>query len=762
MGRASAKGIIDSMCERSHWRAVIRASRRSCQVRVKQVSFCGMSPALRRECACRQRVSRPSTRFRSTACAAGLTRELTGLIDGPAQRSVGHVVSDHWAFQPLSKPAVPVATHPSVQNAIDRFIFARLKQAELTLSPQADRRTLIRRLHLDLLGIPPTINEVVAFVQDRRVDAYERLVDRTLARPELGEKWAQHWLDVVRYGESDGYETNRERMTAYRYRDYVLAAFNSDKPYDQFVREQLAGDSLGSRLGTSFLVAGPHDIVKSPDVNLTLMQRQDELADMVNTTATTFLGLTIGCARCHNHKFDPIYQTDFFAMQAVFSGVQHGEGVVDDETASTLDQQQDLLRQRKDRLEQELAEFPLRPPVVATVNEEIFEPRRARYVRMTIHRTNGGAPCLDELEVYTVDGSNVALESAGASVSVSGTIDGFDYHQAQHVHDGRYNNEYSWISDTDGTGWVELTLAEIEPIDRIVWGRDRAGGYSDRIAISYDIELSTDKRTWIRVASSDDRFPFGAPRSNEALPTASRPLTDAEQKKLDKQIDELREVQTALDKIAQQAADAPKAYVGKFGDPPVIHRLHRGDPMAPREVVEPNTIALLGDLALTNETAESQRRLALARAFSDRSNPLTPRVIVNRVWQHHFGRGIVATPNDFGAQGVPPTHPELLDWLANYLMERNWSLKELHRLILLSHTYRQANRPREELRGCRRRLSFVVAFSTATIGCRIDSGFTTDDCRNTSATTWRPRFLRVAGYSRECPSLLSQGVLRSE
>ncbi|MBL8235487.1 MAG: DUF1549 domain-containing protein, partial [Bryobacterales bacterium] len=189
---------------------------------------------------------------------------------------------------------------------------------DLSLSQPADRVTLIRRLYLVMLGLPPSPSEVKTFVNDSEPEAWERLVDRVLASPHYGERWARHWLDVARFGETDGYETNRERPNAWRYRDWVIEAFNRDMPYTDFVRNQIAGDALGEPIGTSFLVGGPHDIVKSPDPLLTLTQRQDELTDMVATVGSAFLGLTIGCARCHNHKFDPITQTDFYAMQAIF------------------------------------------------------------------------------------------------------------------------------------------------------------------------------------------------------------------------------------------------------------------------------------------------------------------------------------------------------------------------------------------------------------------------------------------------------------
>ncbi len=257
-----------------------------------------------------------------------LTAEQIGLLRAwidqgakwPEEGEVTDPKKTHWAFQPVHRPEAPPGS-----KAIDALIDAKLKERGLARSPEADRRTLIRRLSFDLTGLPPTPEEIEAFVADHAPDAYEKWVDRLLASPRYGERWARHWLDVVRFAESQGFEMNRPRERAWPYRDYVIAAFNDDKPYDQFIREQLAGDALGADEATGFLVGGAFDQVKSPDPVLTAQQRADELHDMVGTTGGAFLGLTVNCARCHNHKFDPISQADYYAVTAVFQGVRHGE-----------------------------------------------------------------------------------------------------------------------------------------------------------------------------------------------------------------------------------------------------------------------------------------------------------------------------------------------------------------------------------------------------------------------------------------------------
>lgn len=610
------------------------------------------------------------------------------------------IVTDHWAFQPVSKPKLPPMHNAWIANPIDGFILSRLREAGLEPSPRADRTTLIRRIFLDVLGLPPTHEEVEAFKQDDRPDAYARLVDAVLSRPQFGERWGQHWLDIARYGESQGFETNRERMTAYHYRDYVVSTFNSDKPYDQFVVEQLAGDAVGADLGTGFLVAGPYDIVKSPDVNLTLMQRQDELADIIQTAGTAFLGLTVGCARCHNHKFDPILQADYYALQAVFAGVKHGERMVKSDDVKILTAKIDDLQQQIDDRNRQLGKLAFRPPVQPERNVDHFSPTRAQYIRFTIVATNGGEPCIDELEVYasrepgTPGEANVALASQGAVVTASGTLQGYDIHQLKHINDGQVGNDQSWISDTTGRGWITVKLAQPTSIDRVVWGRDREGKYKDRLATRYRIEVATAEGDWRVVSGSDERVPIGINLLKAARTDTQ--LTPQARERIQTLILERDALQQRLAATRKRLETVSKAFVGKFGQPPKIHRLYRGDPLAPREEVAPNTLSVLGDLELTSETPEQTRRIRFARSITRPDHPLTSRVIVNRVWQHHFGRGLVATPSDFGKHGAAPSHPDLLDWLANYLITHEWSLKQVHRVILLSGCYQQSNAPRTD------------------------------------------------------------------
>jgi hypothetical protein len=665
------------------------------------------------------------------ACAADLTSRpppATGSVEIAGDARPG---SPHWAFQPVKRPPVPGLAEPAAggpgsaqsatalavpaaadggqanRNPIDAFIRARLAERRLTLSPEADRVTLIRRLYLMMLGLPPQPEEVAAFVEDRRPAAFERLVDRVLEDPRYGERWARHWLDVIRFAESNGFETNRERPNAWPFRDYVIAAFNGDTPYNQFVHEQLAGDILGQAVATGFLVGGPVDIVGSPDPVLTAQQRADELDDMVSTTGTAFLGLTLGCARCHAHKFDPVSQAEYYALAAIFSGVRHGEHPL----PLTAEQQQRVaaLDATLQELETKLAPFRAspalpaagngtgparRPPVRAAGNEELFAPTLALRLRFTVIEASSAEPCIDELEAWSGT-TNVALAAHGTRAAASGTLPGYAIHKLEHINDGQVGNSHSWIASEPGRGWVELTFPRAERIDRVVWGRDREGIFTDRVPTQYRIEVATEADAWRLVASSDDREPFPGRIDRPAGPLYRFDSVPAAQ------ADQGRQWLARLEQARRERAaltNRPRVYAGTFASPDPTHRLHRGDPMQPREAVAPGTPALFRPLTLATNAPEAQRRLALADWIADPANPLTARVWINRVWQHHFGIGLVDTPNDFGRNGSRPTHPELLDWLACELVARGGSLKALQRQILTSATWRQSSAPRPEAR----------------------------------------------------------------
>jgi hypothetical protein len=633
------------------------------------------------------------------------------------------LTTTHWSYQPLHRPDVPPITGSWARGPIDSFLETKLREKHLEPSAAADRRTLIRRLFLVMHGLLPSPERVEAFVKDTRPDAYEKLVDEVLASPHYGERWARHWLDVARYADSNGFETNRERKSAWPYRDWVIEAFNNDKPWDQFIREQLAGDALGADAGTGFLVAGQYDIVKSPDINLSLAQREDELADMVNTTGTAFLGLTMGCARCHNHKFDPIPQKDYFAMQAVFAGVSHGERPLrkkpDPADAKEAAALRETIAQREAKLENfrqtannipdnAPGSVPLRPTVTFESNTEEFPPVDALAVRFTITASTGAEPCIDELEVYGESGRNLALASTGAVAEASGTLPGYNAHKLDHLNDGLTGNEHSWISTTPSGGWARINFPSATRIQRVVWSRDRPGKFRDRLATGYRLEAlvpstaapaSANTTTtgaavantehWITLTTSSDRQPFAGGSDPDAI-----------FRRLPKdQADTALALKAELSVLRSDLArleGGDNAWLGTFSQPGPTHRLQRGDPMQPREVVAPGALTLLGNLGMTVDEPEQRRRLRLGEWIANPDNPLTARVLVNRLWHYIFGQGIVDTPSDLGVNGSRPTHPELLDWMASEFMQNGWSVKHMQRLILLSAAFQQSSEPRAD------------------------------------------------------------------
>ena len=606
-----------------------------------------------------------------------------------------------WSLQPLANPG----------GSIDSHLLTALRQKGLAFSPPADRRTLIRRATFDLTGLPPTPAEIEAFLSDPAPNAYENLIDRLLASPAYGERWGRHWLDVIRYGESHGYEQNHIRPHAWRFRDYVIRAFNQDLPFHRFMMEQVAGDLLAPgdpnvEVATGFLVAGPHDTVGNSNLAAKRQQRADDLDDIVNATASSFLGLTVNCARCHDHKFDPIQQLDYYRLAAIFNGVTHADRPVATPAAraahqallTPLEQQAKTARETLARLtastkaQRAPAEAALRarhrPPVSPFGAEESWPVARARYVRFSAPQGFPGG--LDELELFSPTGQNLA---PGATLSVSSTrvAEGNpDAYHPRHLNDAAFDKR--WFPLATGPASITLALPAPALVQKLAWSTDRLrafqGRFQQNTVSQYQIELSLDGQSWTPVASHDNRLPHRQPDLDrlitlEALNPADRAAFAAAEAQLE-----------AAETQRKQIAPLPLAYAGLFQPPaePVYllkggSVMQRGDPVAPASL---STLSH-ANFTLPLDAPEGEARLQFARWLADDRNPLTPRVIVNRLWHYHFGRGLVATPSDFGYNGERPSHPELLDYLAQRLLAHGWRLKPLHREILLSAAYQQSS-----------------------------------------------------------------------
>ena len=490
----------------------------------------------------------------------------------------------HWAFQRVQRPPVPdVAQREWARNPIDNFILARLEGRGWKPSPTAEPRELLRRIYLDLIGLPPMLAEQEAFLNDPSPAAVDTLVDALLSREGYGERWARHWLDLVRYAETNGYERDGTKLFVWRYRDYVIRALNDDKPYDRFILEQLAGDELEDAstetlIATGYYRLGPWDD-EPADPQL---DRFDQLDDIVITTSQVFLGLTIGCARCHDHKFDSLTMHDYYRLVATFDTLTRpGQG------------RRELVRPAGSRAQVEaLAE---RDRQIGEQQRRIIQTRVAFKLRF--------------------------LES-GRSTLPAEVVAAF-------------------LVAVDRRSEQEIKLVEQH---------------------SKDLEAE--------VAAALDE-------------PAKQSIADAER---------------MIARLREATADLPDGYFleEKSPEPPPTHLLLRGKATSPGPEVQPGMPTVLvksQPIFPSPDQHTSRRRMTLARWIADAENPLTARVIVNRVWQHHFGAGLVRTSSDFGVMGEPPTHPELLDWLADWFVtEGGWSLKRLHRLVMSSNAYRMSKR----------------------------------------------------------------------
>ena len=642
--------------------------------------------------------------------------------EGVTLREASKTDKSWWAYQKLQEPK---------HDSIDAYVRESLQGKGLTMNPPSDARTLIRRATYDLTGLPPSVEEVQQFKEDHELNpqlAYSTLVNRLLESPHYGERWGRHWLDVIRFGESNGFERNFIINSIWPFRDYVIRSLNKDKPFDQFIREHLAGDVFGKEntniaIGSAFLVAGPYDDVGNQDPVASAQIRANTLDEMINATGEAFLGMTLGCARCHDHKFDPILQSDYYQLYATFAGVQHGETEL-----STLEQRQTreadlgLLNAKKAPLEKAFAELNnavrvrahtrladykdrwTRPKVDRRGTEERFDSIDAKFVRFICEAQDSNPASkrfnIDEFEIWSASKPprNVALARNGASAEGEARkIEDFaDAYSADLAIDGRTGARFLSASDR-----LTITLAEPTPIERILFssakGAELPGQAKFTFVADYRIEVSLDGKKWIEIANGHDREPLHAAHQQHRLETQE--ITAAERA-------ERRRLRTELAAINAEIAQVPapqRVWLGSRtadGVDGPFHLFLGGSPQKKGKLVVPASLSTLSKVTpsyvLSKEAEESERRQALADWIIHPDNPLTPRVLANRLWHYHFGTGIVDTPNDFGYMGGRPTHPALLDFLAIKLKANNWRLKELHRLIMMSEAYQQSSTWREE------------------------------------------------------------------
>ncbi|MFO0905580.1 MAG: DUF1553 domain-containing protein [Pirellulales bacterium] len=694
---------------------------------------------------------------------------------------------DWWSLQPLGSPQPPTVDSSSgVRNDIDRFILAKLAAHELQPAPPAEARTLIRRLYFDLIGLPPTAQETAQWTaklttseggESSREAAYRQLVDHLLASPHYGERWARHWLDVVRFGESQGYERNRVRENAWRYRDWVIDSLNRDLPYDEFVRRQVAGDvlhpdDLDALIATGYHVCGTWDQVghNEGSASMRVAARQDHLEDLVAALGQTFLGLTVQCARCHDHKFDPILQRDYYQIAAALGGVTqqekersgirlHAAGDAHATWQAQVADARQSLRKQEQSLRQKhraatapaapaglLTLYPFddsgdaTPPTIKDVASgpaslDLKPGDKPRWTSMQAAKHLVGE--LKTAGEFTVEAwITPAVERQTGPARIITLSQDSGQRNFTVGQDGRRLDVRLRTTKTDANGLPSLAGPEVLQAGRkvhLVVTFNRAGrvrlyldgkqaaevdlggdlsNWNDSYFLAFGDELTGDRRWqgefhfaafYGRALPPEEIATHFAAESRNVRGEESLAAILAKAPPLEREAyEKARSACQRLESSAPTPSFAGVAHVIIPQQPDRVHVLERGDFRKPLEIVSPagigalSRVGLSADFGLQPDAPEAERRKRLALWLTDVRNPLTARVFVNRVWHYHFGQGIVDTPSDFGFSGGRPSHPELLDWLARRFIQQGWHIKDLHRLIVTSATYRQSAKVRNE------------------------------------------------------------------
>jgi hypothetical protein len=599
--------------------------------------------------------------------------------------------TDHWSFQPVERPEVPKGTdHP-----VDAFLDSRLKKEEIPSNLPTDSLSLIRRASIVLTGLPPEPERVQKFLADSKTNqekAYVELVDELMASPHFGERWAQHWLDVIRWAETNGSESNLYRKLAWVYRDYVIRAFNEDLPYDRFVREQLAGDGMGTGEALGFLVAGPHvpAATVGQEPSAIRQARADRMDEIMQTVGASFMGVTMGCARCHNHKFDPISIQDYYSMTAVFQDIEFGsrfpEFSKDHPRKQSAQGIWKGIAQNRNKIR---AKTKVWEEDWGGYKEVHWNPVEVTGIRINFW---SGYVSLDEVEIFGLPSENVNLarKSLGTTVRTDTAFaqQGGRF-PVERVNDGKYGTQRwqaSFNKQKKQKPWLEFSFKSPVKVGRMRISTNREYYYEtdyleQKNKFNFDqfiVNVKLPDGTWQEIAS--------IPKFRKLM-EGNQAVSDA-----------VKEIFHLTYKLAEEGPRP--SFVGSFVKPKVTHVFHRGSPENPRDIVLPAAPKILqGGLGVGGDASGHARRARFAEWVVDSDNPLTARVMANRIWQHVFGAGLVVTGGDFGRAGAPPSHPELLDWLAAEFSNPSrpegtpWSMKEFIRLLVTSDAFRRSSAP---------------------------------------------------------------------
>ncbi len=628
---------------------------------------------------------------------------------------VNEITKSHWAFKKPTPPKIPDL--PDHASPIDRFIHARLAEENLPANGPAEDHTLIRRVYYDLIGLPPPPEEVDAYVSDKQSDKFSKLVERLLSSPHYGEKWGRHWLDLVRYAETNGYERDGNKPQAWRYRDYVINSFNQNKPYDQFILEQLAGDEIENPSAAAITATGFHRLgIWDDEPADRVLARYDYLDDIVRTTTEVFLGMTVGCARCHDHKIDPIPTKDYYSMLSFFANITpHGKReenlveVKDSIGNITYQNEIEVWNRQRNHLQRHIVDFEEKFLAKYDNDSSIPKSEKVRskpVILLPDARTKKNQwnylerkPKPDWIEVGFDDKDwKIGFGGFGSNGSLVGT---------------KWGTSDIWLRTTFRLAAIPKTLRmnlrHDEDVEVYLNGKlvfQNTGHISKYQTHDITRESAEVLQTGKNVVAVHCRqtvggqfIDLGLECYEEAVDLAglirkhaTKLMGDGPHKQYKSRIRELeRHLPT------KPKSDYYKALSVSEKGEQVTKILRRGNPALEGEEVFPAFPAVLSppEPIIRKLAKSSGRRTALAKWIGSKDNPISARVMVNRIWQYHFGRGIVRSSSDFGYQGDLPTHPQLLDWLAIRFMESNWNIKEMHRLIMESDAYKRSSKPND-------------------------------------------------------------------